>query len=49
MDPPACSLCSDTLGLRGPECSRMLTDIGSVRIMGIYQKNRVRNQAVGKG
>lgn len=48
MDPPACSLFSDTLGLRGPERSRVLTDAGAMGIMGMDQRKILMNEEVGK-
>lgn len=40
MDPPVRSLLSNTLGLRGPERSGKLTDVGSMRTMDTDQKHQ---------
>lgn len=40
MDPAVRSLLSNTLGLRGPERSGMLTDVGSMRTMDTEPKQR---------
>lgn len=47
MDPPVRSLLSNTLGLRGPERSGTLTDVGSIRTMDTDQKQWGANEKVG--